>query len=75
MVVKASDFGINTDNLPKEQKEFMEKMLGLMCDVINKSAQGSPPTTSDSLSEHELIKKWAGRKFCTAVDENKDQRC
>ena len=42
----------------------------------NKSAQqGSPPTTSDSLSEYELIKKWAGRKFCTAVDENKDQRC
>ena len=60
----------------------LEVSFGSLCVPVafptvncNKSAwQGSPPTMSDSWSEYELIKKWAGRKLCTAVDENKDQR-
>lgn len=59
----------------------LEVSFGSLCVAFptvncNKSArQGSPPTMSDSWSEYELIKKWVGRKLCTAVDENKDQRC
>lgn len=75
MVVKASDFGINTDNLPKEQKEFMEKMLGLMCDVINKSAQGS--ISKDEVEKqfkdiNESLKSYDGDKFKELVKDNEE---
>lgn len=66
------------DNHPKLEVSFGSPCVPVAFPTVNwnKSAQhSSPPTTSDSLSEYELIKKWAGRKFCTAVDENKDQRC
>lgn len=36
-----SDFGFKTDNLPSEEKAFFEKMLGAMCDVVNKSLEGT----------------------------------
>lgn len=36
-----SDFGFNTDNLPSEEKAFFEKMLSAMCDVVNKSLEGT----------------------------------
>lgn len=35
-----SDFNLKTDNLPSEQKAFMENIVGMMCDVMNKSLEG-----------------------------------
>ena len=75
MIVKASDFGVNTDNLPKEQKEFMEKMLGLMCEVINKSAEGSlskDEVEKQFKSINDEIKSFDGEKFSQLVKDNEE---
>lgn len=75
MKVKASDFGVNTENLPKEQKEFMEKMLGLMCDVINKSAEGSmskDEVEKQFKSINESLKSYDSEKFNQLVKDNEE---
>ena len=35
-----SDFNLKTDGLPAEQKAFMENIVGMMCEVVNKSLEG-----------------------------------
>ena len=35
-----SDFNLKTDGLPAEQKTFMENIVGMMCEVVNKSLEG-----------------------------------
>lgn len=35
-----SDFGVKMDNLNTEEKTFMEKMLGVICEVVNKALDG-----------------------------------
>ncbi|MBE6310569.1 MAG: phage major capsid protein [Bacteroidales bacterium] len=75
MKVKASDFGVNTDNLPKEQKEFMEKMLGLMCEVINKSAEGSlskDEVEKQFKSINDELKSYDSEKFNQLVKDNEE---
>lgn len=36
-----SDFNVKTAGLPEEQKQFMDNILDMMCDVMNKSLEGT----------------------------------
>ena len=36
-----SDFNVKTEGLPEEQKQFMNNILDMMCEVVNKSLEGS----------------------------------
>lgn len=75
MKVTKKDFGVNIDNMPKEQKEFMDNMLGLMCDVVNKSAEGT--MSKEDVEEafkgiNEKLKSYDGAKFDSLVKDNEE---
>ena len=68
-----SDFNLKTDGLPAEQKQFMENMAGMMCDVMNKSLDGmmSPSEVEEKFKGiNEQLKAYDNEKFDQLVKDN-----
>lgn len=68
-----SDFNLKTEGLPAEQKQFMENMVGMMCDVMNKSMDGmlSPSEVEEKFKGiNEQLKAYDNEKFDQLVKDN-----
>lgn len=68
-----SDFNLKTDGLPAEQKTFMENIVGMMCEVVNKSLEGfvSPEEVTKQFGDiNNLLKAYDGEKFQQLVKDN-----
>lgn len=68
-----SDLNLKTDNLPAEQKSFMENIAGMMCDVMNKSLDGmlAPNEVTEKFTEiNNLLKAYDGEKITQLVKDN-----
>ena len=70
-----SDFNLKTDGLPAEQKAFMENIVGMMCEVVNKSLEGiaSPDEVSKQFDDiNKLLKSYDNEKFQQLVKDNEE---
>ena len=70
-----SDFNLKTDGLPAEQKAFMENIVGMMCEVVNKSLEGiaSPDEVSKQFDDiNKLLKSNDNEKFQQLVKDNEE---
>lgn len=68
-----SDFNLKTDGLPAEQKTFMENIVGMMCEVVNKSLEGvvTPDNVTKQFGEiNNLLKSYDGEKFAQLIKDN-----
>ena len=68
-----SDFNLKTDGLPAEQKTFMENIVGMMCEVVNKSLEGvvTPDDVTKQFGEiNNLLKSYDGEKFAQLIKDN-----
>lgn len=68
-----SDFNLKTDNLPVEQKSFMENIVGMMCDVMNKSLEGvmTPEDVETKFKGlNDMLKVYDNEKFNQLVEDN-----
>ena len=73
--VSVEDFALKLDNLPDEQKSFMNNMLQLMCDVTNKSLEGAitPEDVEEKFkSINEQLKAFDAEKFDQLIKDNND---
>lgn len=71
----ASDFNLKTDNLPAEQKSFMENIVGMMCDVMNKSLEGvmTPDDVETKFKGlNDILKVYDNEKFNQLVKDNEE---
>ena len=68
-----SDFNLKTDGLPAEQKTFMENIVGMMCEVVNKSLEGvvTPDDVTKQFGDiNNLLKSYDGEKFAQLIKDN-----
>ena len=68
-----SDFNLKTDGLPAEQKTFMENIVGMMCEVVNKSLEGvaTPDDVTKQLGDiNNLLKSYDSEKFAQLIKDN-----
>lgn len=68
-----SDFNVKTAGLPEEQKLFMENILDMMCDVMNKSLEGVIDKDSAEKQFNEingLLKTYDGEVFAQLKKDN-----
>lgn len=68
-----SDFNLKTDGLPAEQKTFMENIVGMMCDVMNKSLEGvmTPDDVETKFKGiNELLSTYNNETFKQLVKDN-----
>ena len=68
-----SDFNLKTDGLPAEQKTLMENIVGMMCEVVNKSLEGvvTPDDVTKQFGEiNNLLKSYDGEKFAQLIKDN-----
>lgn len=73
-----SDFGYNLDNIKDaDQRNFMDNILGAMCEVVNKAMEGVI-TTEDMKSQFESIneklKGYDADKFAQVIKDNVELR-
>lgn len=70
-----SDFNVKTAGLPEEQKQFMENILDMMCDVMNKSLEGS--IDKDEVEKqfkgiNDQLKSYDGEAFAQLKKDNEE---
>lgn len=68
-----SDFNLKTDGLPAEQKSFMENIVCMMCDVMNKSLDGvmTPDDVETKFKGiNDLLKACDGDRFKQLAEDN-----
>lgn len=67
-----SDFNVKMDNLNGEEKGFMEKMLGVLCDVVNKALDGilSPEEVEKKFESVNTALTQKGEKYEQMVKDN-----
>lgn len=68
-----SDFNLKTEGLPAEQKQFMENIAGMMCEVMNKSLDGmlSPSEVEEKFKGiNDQLKAYDNEKFNQLVKDN-----
>jgi len=68
-----SDFNLKTDGLPAEQKAFMENIVGMMCEVVNKSLEGvaTPDDVTKQFGDiNNLLKSYDSEKFAQLIKDN-----
>lgn len=73
--ITVADLALKMDNLPDEQKSFMNNIAQLMCDVINKSREGelSPEDVEDKFkSINDQLKNYDAEKFDQLIKDNQD---
>ena len=73
--VTVADFALKMDGMPEEQKAFMNNMVQLMCDVINKSREGE--LSSEEVEEkfkgiNDQLKSYDSDKFAQLIKDNED---
>ena len=73
--VSVADLQLKMDNLPDEQKSFMNNIAQLMCDVINKSREGelSPDEVEEKFKDiNETLKSYDSEKFAQLINDNEE---
>lgn len=73
--VTVADFQMKMDGMSEEQKTFMNNMLQLMCDVTNKSLEGtlSPDDVEEKFKGiNEQLKAFDAEKFANLIKDNED---
>jgi len=73
--VTVAELALKMDNLPDEQKSFMNNIAQLMCDVINKSREGemSPEEVEEKFKGiNEQLKSYDAEKFDQLIKDNQD---
>ncbi len=73
--VTVADFNLKTDGLPEEQKTFMNNIVGMMCDVMNKAFEGavSPSDMEAKMkSLNDKLKSFDPEKFDQVVKDNEE---
>ena len=73
--ITVADLALKMDNLPDEQKSFMNNIAQLMCDVINKSREGelSPEEVEDKFKGiNEQLKNYDAEKFNQIIKDNEE---
>ena len=73
--VTVADFAEKMVGMTEEQKAFVEKMLQLTCDVVNKSREGelSPEEVEDKFkSINDQLKSFDAEKFNQLIKDNED---
>ena len=73
--VTVADFALKMDNLPEEQKSFMNNMVQIMCDVVNKSREGelSPEEVEEKFKGiNEQLKAYDAEKFNQLIKDNEE---
>lgn len=70
-----ADLGLKMDNLPENERLFMNNMAQMVCDIINKSYEGE--LTSEEVEEkfkgiNEKLKSIDAEKFAQIVKDNED---
>ena len=73
--VTVADLALKMDNLPEEQKSFMNNIAQMMCDVINKSREGE--LTSEEVEQkftaiNDQLKSYDSEKFAQVIKDNED---
>jgi len=73
--VTVADLALKMDNLPEEQKSFMNNIAQMMCDVINKSREGE--LTSEEVEQkftaiNDQLKSYDSEKFNQIIKDNED---
>lgn len=70
-----SDFNVKSDSLPEEQRVFMNNVLGLMCDVVNKAMEGAM-TPEDVETKFkgigDMLKTYDSEVFKQLVKDNQE---
>lgn len=73
--VTVADFAQKMEGMTDEQKAFVEKMLQLTCDVVNKSREGdlTPEEVEDKFkSINDQLKAFDAEKFNSLIKDNND---
>lgn len=73
--VNVADFAQKMDGMDMEQKAFVEKMLQLTCDVVNKSREGdlTPKEVEDKFkSINDQLKAFDAEKFNSLIKDNEE---
>lgn len=73
--VTVADFAAKMDGMSEEQKAFVEKMLTLMCDVVNKSREGdlSPEEVEEKFKGiNDQLKSYDAEKFAQIIKDNEE---
>ena len=73
--VTVADLALKMDNLPENERLFMNNMAQMVCDIINKSYEGE--LTSEEVEEkfkgiNEQLKSYDAEKFAQIVKDNED---
>ncbi len=73
--VKVADLQLKMDNLPEEQKSFMNNIAQMMCDVINKSREDE--LTSEEVEQkftaiNDQLKSYDAEKFAQVIKDNEE---
>lgn len=70
-----SDFNVKSDSLPEEQRVFMNNILGMMCDVVNKAMEGAM-TPEDVETKFkgigDMLKTYDSEVFKQLVKDNQE---
>lgn len=71
---EVSDFNVKMDHLSGEEKGFMEKMLGVLCEVMNKALDGvlSPEQVEDQFKSVNESLQEKGEKYEQIVKDNEE---
>ena len=73
--VTVADFAQKMEGMTDEQKAFVEKMLQLTCDVVNKSREGdlTPEEVEDKFkSINDQLKAFDAEKFNSLIKDNEE---
>lgn len=73
--VTVADFAQKMEGMTDEQKTFVEKMLQLTCDVVNKSREGdlTPEEVEDKFkSINDQLKAFDAEKFNSLIKDNEE---
>lgn len=73
--VTVADLQLKLDNLPDEQKSFMNNIAQLMCDIINKSFEGEfgPEAVEKKFKDiNETLKSYDAEKFSQLIKDNEE---